>query len=53
MRKRKWQRCSWLVLVVLCLSGFDFAQHGTPLDDHIGERAVRVSYENQSITELS
>ena len=30
MRKRKGQRCCWLVLVVLCLSGFDFAQHSIP-----------------------
>ena len=32
MRKRKWQRYSWLVLVVLCLSGFDFAQHSIPTE---------------------
>jgi len=32
MRKRKWQRCSWLVLVVLCLSGFDFVQHSIPTE---------------------
>jgi len=32
MRKRKGQRCCWLVLVALCLSGFDFAQHSIPTE---------------------